>query len=87
MEASWFPGATLDRIDADLNYTPTNCRWVSKSENSAKKQNNVPESTLQAIWDAYKQGLSQTSIAKLHGLRQGHVCNILKRLRHDQKFS
>ena len=27
---------TMDRIDSDKNYEPSNCRWISKSENSKK---------------------------------------------------
>lgn len=27
---------TIDRIDPNSNYTPTNCRWISMSENSAR---------------------------------------------------
>lgn len=31
---------TIDRIDNNLNYTPDNCRWISKNDQMLNKSNN-----------------------------------------------
>lgn len=31
-----FPGAQIDRIDGDGDYTPSNCRWLSAAENNRR---------------------------------------------------
>lgn len=37
----YYPGAELDRIDNDGDYSPKNCRFVSKSENCRNRRTNV----------------------------------------------
>lgn len=39
MGATWFDGAVLGRYGDEGDYTPTNCRWITKSENSREKSN------------------------------------------------
>ena len=36
MGPTWFPGATIDRIDNDGDYTLENCQWLTKSDNVRK---------------------------------------------------
>lgn len=36
MNNGWKKGLTIDRIDSNGNYEPSNCRFITKSENSAR---------------------------------------------------
>ena len=40
MENGYQDNLTLDRIDANGNYEPSNCRWVSMKEQSLNKRSN-----------------------------------------------
>lgn len=41
-DMGWRPGdLTIDRIDCDGNYEPSNCRWITLSENSRNKNRRV----------------------------------------------
>lgn len=35
------PELTIDRIDVNGNYTPTNCRWIPKSEQAKNRRNAI----------------------------------------------
>lgn len=41
MKNGYEDNLTIDRIDAHKNYTPKNCRWVSKSEQAINKRETV----------------------------------------------
>lgn len=40
MEHGYQDGLTIDRIDVDGNYEPSNCRWLTSLEQQRNKQNN-----------------------------------------------
>lgn len=46
MEDSWFPGASLDRIDNNKGYSKDNCRWVTKDEQRTNRRKFKDSKTL-----------------------------------------
>lgn len=48
------PGMTLERINNDGNYEPSNCRWASRPEQSVNKQD-----TIRIHYDGRSQSLSE----------------------------
>jgi len=43
MEHTFKEGLQLDRINNNGNYEPSNCRWVTTSQNAKNKRNSVEE--------------------------------------------
>ena len=41
MENGWVKGLTLDRIENDKGYYPSNCRWVTRLQQCYNKTNNI----------------------------------------------
>ena len=67
---------TLDRIDHNGNYEPSNCRWadrVTQSRNSRHRQSGMPLEDIQAARAAHLNGESAESIASRLGV---HVTTI-----------
>lgn len=60
----------LDRIDNDKNYSPKNCKWVTRSENTLNKRHKLGKSGFRNII-LEERTKNKTYYAMVK--RQGHV--------------
>lgn len=80
-ENGWKEGLTIDRIDNDGDYCPSNCRWVSVSENSRKKKTTkIDLITAQEIRSRIDE--NWYDLAKEYGCTHGNIWFIMHNFTH-----
>jgi hypothetical protein len=77
MEATFFDGASLERLDNDGHYSRDNCTWVHKSQNTKPLKYD-----LQEMLELYNSGMTQSEVGREYGLTQDRVSKLLKRARN-----
>lgn len=76
---------TIDRIDSSKNYSPNNCQWITRKENSMKaglstafKTRKLNFNDAKKIRSLYKFGLfSQDKMSKLYNVSQETIYRIV----------
>ena len=80
MNHGYQEGLTIDRIDADGDYEPCNCRWVTKSENS--KGSRGTKSITHAD-HVTKSGVSISALSQSEAESLTRLTDILSKLSAD----
>ena len=63
-ENGWVEGATLDRIDNEKGYSPSNCRWVTRKIQNNNKRNNI-------VYEYCGKEMTLGDIAKIEKVKYG----------------
>lgn len=72
LENGYQDGLTIDRIDVNGNYEPSNCRWVTKKEQANNKTSNI-------YIDCYGEKLTAAQAAKKYNINASRLRNEAKK--------
>ena len=85
LENGYKEGLTIDRIDRNGNYEPSNCRWVTMAENSRNKQKNIKIQLEIPIKSKRGEIMENTNAEyKLNKSRARKICEGLMKLPDEQ---
>lgn len=81
--SGWQEGLSIDRINNYGNYEPSNCRWISVSENSRKKRTTkISFDQAKEIRERVLSGENEYDLASEYGVVHGTIWFIVKNFTH-----
>lgn len=73
------PGMSIDRIDVNGNYEPSNCRWATATEQNRNKRSSLLNADLvREIHGRVEHGEGLVSVAQRMGIKPATVSSIIR---------